>query len=177
MTENEAIKKLKQHFEYLKHAWKPHPDYETMDAIGYAISALETVKKLSDCNMTAEVLENYMQFEDECVKKGFTFRSVIEAREKQIPKKAEHKVIKYGKHKWRKDENGEIDDFAFDYGYHNGVVCEICGEAVCVHCNPDWEKLDDCEDDYYICHTCGDKFHSKRDCCSCGQKLDWSDEE
>lgn len=41
MTKNEAIKKLKQHFEYLKHAWKPHPDYETMDAIGYAISALE----------------------------------------------------------------------------------------------------------------------------------------
>lgn len=87
MTENEAIKKLKQHFEYLKHAWKPHPDYETMDAIGYAISALETIKKLSDRNMTTEVLENYMQFEDECVKKGFTFNSVIEAREKQIAKK------------------------------------------------------------------------------------------
>ena len=87
MTENEAIKKLKQHFEYLKHAWKPHPDYETMDAIGYAISVLETIKKLSDRNMTTEVLENYMQFEDECVKKGFTFKSVIEAREKQIAKK------------------------------------------------------------------------------------------
>lgn len=41
MTESEVIKKLKQHFEYLKHAWKPHPDYETMDAIGYAIYALE----------------------------------------------------------------------------------------------------------------------------------------
>lgn len=41
MTESEVIKKLKQHFEYLKHAWKPHPDYETMDAIGYAIQALE----------------------------------------------------------------------------------------------------------------------------------------
>lgn len=87
MTENEAIKKLKQHFEYLKHAWKPHPDYETMDAIGYAISALETIKKLSDRKMTTEVLENYMQFEDECVKKGFTFKSVIEAREEQIAKK------------------------------------------------------------------------------------------
>lgn len=87
MTENEAIKKLKQHFEYLKHAWKPHPDYETMDAIGCAISALETIKKLSDRNMTTEVLENYMQFEDECVKKGFTFKSVVEAREKQIAKK------------------------------------------------------------------------------------------
>lgn len=87
MTENEAINKLKQHFEYLKHAWKPHPDYETMDAIGYTISALETIKKLSDRKMTTEVLENYMQFEDECVKKGFTFKSVIEAREKQIAKK------------------------------------------------------------------------------------------
>lgn len=87
MTESEAINKLKQHFEYLKHAWKPHPDYETMDAIGYAISALETIKKLSDRKMTTEVLENYMQFEDECVKKGFTFKSVIEAREKQIAKK------------------------------------------------------------------------------------------
>lgn len=87
MTENEAINKLKQHFEYLKHAWKPHPDYETMDAIGYAISALETIKKLSDRKMTTEVLENYMQFEDECVKKEFTFKSVIEAREKQIAKK------------------------------------------------------------------------------------------
>ena len=41
MTESEAIEKLKQHFEYLKHGWKPHPDYETMDAIGYAIQALE----------------------------------------------------------------------------------------------------------------------------------------
>ena len=41
MEESEAIKKLRQHLEYLKHAWKPHPDYETMDAIGYAIQALE----------------------------------------------------------------------------------------------------------------------------------------
>ena len=48
MTEIEAIEKLKQHFEYLKHAWKPHPDYETMDAIGYAIQALEKQEKIKD---------------------------------------------------------------------------------------------------------------------------------
>ena len=48
MTESEAIKKLRQHFEYLKHAWKPHPDYETMDAIGYAIQALEKQEKIKD---------------------------------------------------------------------------------------------------------------------------------
>ena len=48
MVESEAIKKLRQHFEYLKHAWKPHPDYETMDAIGYAIQALEKQEKIKD---------------------------------------------------------------------------------------------------------------------------------
>ena len=48
MVENEAIKKLRQLFEYLKHAWKPHPDYETMDAIGYAIQALEKQEKIKE---------------------------------------------------------------------------------------------------------------------------------
>ena len=48
MVESEAIKKLRQHFEYLKHAWKPHPDYETMDAIGYAIQALEKQEKIKE---------------------------------------------------------------------------------------------------------------------------------
>lgn len=38
--------------------------------------------------MKIDVLEKYMQFEDECVKKGFTLRSVIEARDKQIARKA-----------------------------------------------------------------------------------------
>lgn len=57
------------------------------EASELVIQALETIKKLSDRKMTAEVLENYMQFEDECVKQGFTFKSLIEAREKQIPKK------------------------------------------------------------------------------------------
>lgn len=138
MTESEAIKKLKQHFEYLKHAWKPHPDYETMDAIGYAISALETIKKLSDRNMTTEVLENYMQFEDECVKKGFTFKSVIEAREKQIAKKPI--PIDYEKY------IGVIDNARFLRGAYwcpnckhvikSGSSCNDCGQRL------DWSDND-----------------------------------
>lgn len=82
MTENEAIKEL--------HNIRPRGGIipqKRAEALDVAIQALETIKKLSDRNMTTEVLENYMQFEDECVKKGFTFKSVIEAREKQIPKK------------------------------------------------------------------------------------------
>lgn len=136
MTESEAIKKLKQHFEYLKHAWKPHPDYETMDAIGYAISALETIKKLSDRNMTTEVLENYMQFEDECVKKGFTFESVIEAREKQIAKKPYY----------------EGDGYADGQLVYDTWICPCCDKRY---------EVD--YDDYDYCPNCGQKIDLDRD--------------
>lgn len=136
MAENEAINKLKQHFEYLKHAWKPHPDYETMDAIGYAISALETIKKLSDRKMTTEVLENYMQFEDECVKKGFTFESVIEAREKQIPKKPTY------------DGDGYAPDGTLVY---DTWICPCCGKRY---------EVD--YDDYTYCPNCGQKIDLDR---------------
>lgn len=81
MTENEAIKEFQQNIDM------PFGSNISREASELAIQALETVKKLSDRKMTTEVLENYMQFEDECVKKGFTFKSVIEAREKQIAKK------------------------------------------------------------------------------------------
>lgn len=106
MTESEAEEKLKAHIEceskrssiegcnegcidcemaYLQGTSKEH-----IESVKLAIQALEMVQKLSDRKMTTGVLENYMQFEDECVKKGFTFKSVIEAREKQIPKRAYH---------------------------------------------------------------------------------------
>ena len=66
------------------------------DAIEIAIKALETMQELKKRNITMVDLENYMQFEDECVKKGFTFTSLLEAREKQIPKK----VIKLGQNEY-----------------------------------------------------------------------------
>ena len=81
MTENEAIKEFQQNIDM------PFGSSISREASELAIQALETIKKLSDRNMTTEVLDNYMRFEDECVKKGFTFKSVIEAREKQIAKK------------------------------------------------------------------------------------------
>lgn len=158
MTENEVIKKLKQHFEYLKHAWKPHPDCKTMDAIGYAVSALETIKKLSDRKMTTEVLENYMQFEDECVKKGFTFKSVIEAREKQIAKKP---ILKNG-------ESGSFVDYEDGHGEYKVTkwqdwVCPICGWFV----GQRYNRSQNHSHDQRKCNYCNE----------CGQKIDWSDKE
>lgn len=90
MTESEAIEKLKNMRLFMQITDKNNDCKFTEDdykANEMAIQALETIKKLSDRKMTTEVLENYMQFEDECVKKGFIFKSVIEAREKQIAKK------------------------------------------------------------------------------------------
>ena len=99
------------------------------------------------------------------------------AREKQIPKEPKHALIKHGKHTWRKDENGEVDDFAWDFGYHNGVACEVCGETVCVHCNPEYDELTDCEEEYWNCPSCGKKIYFKSKCCDCGQVINWSKEE
>lgn len=41
MTASEAIEFLRIHFEYLKERWKPHPDYNVLEAIRFAISAIE----------------------------------------------------------------------------------------------------------------------------------------
>lgn len=95
-------------------------------------------------------------------------------KEKNVAKKPKYQKIQYGKHKWKRKENGEIDDFAWGYAYCNGVVCEVCGETQCVHCNPKYEKLKDCEVEDYFCPTCNETvgyFYSH--CKHCWQKLDW----
>lgn len=54
------------------------------------------------------------------------------------------------KHKWKKDHNGEIDMWAWELGFHNGPVCEVCGRTVCENCAPDWMNLDDCPGPHII---------------------------
>jgi hypothetical protein len=48
------------------------------------------------------------------------------------------------KHRWKLDEYGKPDEWAWESGFHNGVYCEDCGETVCVHCDQDWFEWDDC---------------------------------
>ena len=124
MTENEAIKEFQQNIDM------PFGSNISREASELAIQALETIKKLSDRKMTTEVLENYMQFEDECVEKGFTFKSVVEAREKQIPKKP---IIK---HINTSEEATEIE-----------YTCFVCGT--------NFVELTPCKE---WCPYCGNKF-------------------
>lgn len=62
----------------------------------------ECKKSVSVCramierNITPENMEEYMKFEDECVKCGFTLKSLLEAREKQIPYKPSRKKLVWG---------------------------------------------------------------------------------
>ena len=62
----------------------------------------ECKKSVSVCramierNITPENMEEYMKFEDECVKNGFTFNSLLEAREKQIPYKPSQQKLVWG---------------------------------------------------------------------------------
>lgn len=106
-----------------------------------------------------------------------TLEAAAAELEKQIPKKPERVLIKHGKHRWRRKESGEIDEFAWEYEHHNGVACEICGETVCVCCNPDYDQLTDCEEEYWICPNCGKKMRVKNKHCDCGQIIDWGSEE
>ena len=131
MKENEAIKEFQQNIDM------PFGSNISREASELAIQALETIKKLSDRKMATEVLENYMQFEDECVKKGFTFKSVIEAREKQIAKKPTY----------------EGDGYAPD-----GTL--IYDTWICPCCDKRYEVG---YDDYDYCPSCGQKLDLDRD--------------
>lgn len=113
MTENEAIKAIKDN--------KPTSGYYILnEALDMAIQALETAKKykeleseLSKRNLTVDHIREYIQFEDECVKQGFTFDSLLEARGKQIKKKP---VV----------EENEM----FHTKYYR---CSICGGNIRIH--------------------------------------------
>lgn len=96
----------------------------------------------------------------------------IAALEKQIAKKPIYKEAKYKEHKWRLDEGGKINHFAFVSGYCNGPVCERCHYSFCEHCNPNGYGKS-CIVKRYTCPTCNQKVAYKQNFCDCSQKLDW----
>lgn len=104
MNENEAIERIK----YWMHTAGQVTGESGMEDLEMAIKALEEVqqyraigtpeecrKSLEICkamverNITPDDMENYMKFEDECIKQGFTLDSILKSREKQTAKKIE----------------------------------------------------------------------------------------
>lgn len=115
MTENEAIEELQTAIELAKMCTQNLERKREIQGYEMAIKALKEVqqyraigtpeeckKSVSVCrsmierNITPENMEEYMKFEDECVKCGFTLKSLLEAREKQIPYKPSRKKLVWG---------------------------------------------------------------------------------
>lgn len=111
MNENEAIERIK----YRMYTAEQVAGESGMEDLEMAIKALEEIKQyraigtpeecqksvavcksMIDRKITPENMEEYMKFEDECVKCGFTLKSLLEAREKQIPYKLSRKKLVWG---------------------------------------------------------------------------------
>ena len=59
------------------------------------------------------------------------------------------------RHLWYKDENGNIDEWRVDNGFHNGPECQICHTAFCEQCTPDWSTTE-CKIGHYYCSECAE---------------------
>lgn len=148
MTENEAIEELKYDCNEIGKAIPCDTSWGKSfeNAYAMAINALEEVqqyhaigtpeecrKSLEICkamverNITPDDMENYMKFEDECIKQGFTLVSLLKAGEKQeamepirmdkctCPSCGTHNEV------WKKRRNTLPSDI---------VYCWHCGQAV-----------------------------------------------
>lgn len=111
MTENEALgylknsKRQKSMLEILPgsdigntiiKALEELKQYRTIGTLEECQKSVAVCKAMIARKITPENMEEYMKFEDECVKCGFTLKSLLEAREKQIPYKLSRKKLVWG---------------------------------------------------------------------------------
>ena len=80
------------------------------------------------------------------------------------------------RHLWYEDENGNIDEWRVDNGFHNGPECQICHTAFCEHCTPDWATTE-CEIGHYYCSECAETSRDAHEnyCPNCGAIMDGGD--
>lgn len=97
-----------------------------------------------------------------------------EVVERHTAKPPVHIHEEYPEHDWERDEDGKIDEFALDYGFHNGPGCSRCYYSFCIHCDPNGWNKKPCVIDEYRCPSCN-KYVCKgtRFCDICGQEMAW----
>lgn len=141
IAEQEAINRLSFIRGALLVETKPEiiPSEKNIKLMDTAIEALETIAEIRNRKITLSDLENYMKFEDECVKKNFTLKSLLEAREKQIAKKPT--PIDYEKY-INITANAKFLRGAFwcpccKHVINSGAFCQDCGQKI------DWSEEDE----------------------------------
>lgn len=119
MLENESIKFLKERIELINSDYQDVVDYK--NALECAIRALEEVQQYQAIGT-----------HEECVRKNFTFKSLLESREKQTPKKPDLEGDGYG------DDGVLIYDTwicpccgkRYEIDYEEYDYCPNCGQAI-----------------------------------------------
>ena len=92
----------------------------------------------------------------------------------------EHVHEEYPEHDWERDDEGAIDEWAWEdsYSMHHGPACRRCLYSFCVHCEPDGWKSRPCVIDNYRCPECGRIIgKGTKYCPDCGQGIEWSSKE
>lgn len=105
--------------------------YRSIGTVDECRAAVKIHKELNKRSLTLENIEEYMKFEDECVKKGFTFKSLLEAREKQAAKRPDY----------------EGDGYSDGHLVYDTWICPCCGKRY---------EVD--YDNYDYCPNCGQKL-------------------
>ena len=120
--------------------------YRAIGTLEECRKSVAICKAMIERNITHEDMEEYMKFEDECVKRGFAFSSLLEAGEKQMAKKPDY----------------EGDGYADGRLVYDTWICPCCGRHYEVDC-----------DDYSFCPNCGQKLDRSDEesmtkyCCTC----------
>lgn len=101
--------------------------------------------------------------------------TIEDALKAQEPLLVTHIHEEYPEHLWKKDENGNVNEWAMEFDYHQGPVCERCGDTFCIHCEPDgYITHKKCVVDVYKCPKCGSELRSnQKHCAKCGQAVKW----
>lgn len=103
-------------------------------------------------------------------------KDVLALLKEQKAKQPVHAYKEFKEHDWYRNEDDEIDEFAFDAGYHNGPTCKRCYYSFCIHCDPDGWNKEPCIIDEYKCQKC--KKHISKGtkyCSNCGQEVKWDE--
>lgn len=61
-------------------AMKELLQYRQIGTVEECRKSVDICKSMIERNITPENMEEYMKFEDECISRGFTFNSLLEAR-------------------------------------------------------------------------------------------------
>lgn len=131
-TANDAIEELQQ--------------YRAIGTPEECQKSVSICKAMIERKITPEDMEEYMKFEDECVRRGFTFGSLLEARGKQTARRPDY----------------EGDGCADGKLVYDTWICPCCGK----HYEIDY-------DDYDYCPNCGQKLDRSDEesmtkyCCTC----------